>query len=98
MGVGIFVFGPCFVVWFLVSFLVKIAIILLRKRDLVALLNCAVATFVMCLFLNIYKHSVFFVGYRQTVQNQTRRHKARRLIRFSTVFLQTYLLTLNKNE
>ena len=31
--------------------------------------------------------SIFFVGYRQTVDTQIRRHRTRRLIRVSTVLL-----------
>ena len=38
------------------------------------------------------------MGHRQILQNQIRRRKALRLIRFSTVCLQTFLLNLNKNE
>ena len=34
---------------------------------------------------NPYKPSVLYVGHRQTVQNQNRRHRTRRLIRFSTI-------------
>ena len=39
---------------------------------------------------NPYKPSVLFVGHQQTVQNQIRRRKTRRLIRFSTVYLQKF--------
>ena len=38
--------------------------------------------------LNPYKPSVLYVGYRQTVQTQIRRHIKRRLIRVCAVFLQ----------
>ena len=48
-----FVFGPFIAVWFLVSFLVLLAIILLRKRELVAWLNCVVAVCFLCLFLTV---------------------------------------------
>ena len=46
----------------------------------------------------LYKHSVHFVGYRQTVQTQVRRRRMRCLIRVSTVWLQNALLDLNINE
>ena len=42
--------------------------------------------------LNPYKPDVLFVGHRQTVQTQIRRHKTWRLIRVSNVFLQKVLL------
>ena len=38
------------------------------------------------------KPSVLYVGHRQSVQNQIRRRKTRRLITFSTVCLQKFLL------
>ena len=38
--------------------------------------------------LNPLEPSVLFVGHRQTVQTQIRRHRMRRLIRVSTVCLQ----------
>ena len=44
------------------------------------------------LLINPYKPSVLFVGHLQTVQNQIIRRKMRRLIRFSTVCLQKFLL------
>ena len=47
---------------------------------------------ILLLFINPYKHSVLFVGHQQTVQNQTRRRKKRRLFKFSTVCLQEFLL------
>ena len=42
--------------------------------------------------VNPYKPSVPFVGHRQIVQNQIRCRKTRRLIRFSTVCKQKFLL------
>ena len=42
------------------------------------------------------KPSVLLMGRRQTVQNQTRRRRTRRPIRFSTVCLQNVLLKLEK--
>ena len=42
--------------------------------------------------LNPYKPSVLFVAHRQIVQNQTRRRKTRRLIRFLTVCLHKFIL------
>ena len=42
-------------------------------------------------FINPYKPTFFFVGHRQTVETQTRRHITRRLIRTSTVCLQNVL-------
>ena len=39
-----------------------------------------------------FKHSFFFVRHQQTVQNQIRRRITLRLIRFSTVCLQKFLL------
>ena len=41
--------------------------------------------------LNPFKPSVLFVGHRQTVHTQIRRHRTRRLIKVSTVCLQTIL-------
>ena len=38
-------------------------------------------------YLNPYKPSVFFVGHRQTVQTQIRRHRTWRMIRVFTVCL-----------
>ena len=43
---------------------------------------------------NPYKPSALFVGNRQTVENQIRRRKTQRLIRFSTGCLQKFLLKL----
>ena len=43
-------------------------------------------------FINPYKPSVIFVGHRQTVQNQIRRHRTWRLIRFCTACIQNILL------
>ena len=40
------------------------------------------------------KHCVLFVGHRQKEQNQIRRLKTRRLIRFSTVCLQNFISKL----
>ena len=42
--------------------------------------------------VNPYKPSVLFVGHRQRGQNQIRRRKTRRPIRFSTVCVQMFLL------
>ena len=42
----------------------------------------------MLTYINPLKPSVLFVGHRQTLQNQIRRRKTRRLIRFSTVCLK----------
>ena len=51
------------------------------------------------MYINPYKPSVLFVGHRQTVKNQIRRRIKRRLIRFSTVYKQKFLLlNLNKND
>ena len=47
--------------------------------------------------VNPYKPGVLFVGQWQTVQNQIRRRKARRLIRFSTVCKQKFLLKVDNN-
>ena len=44
--------------------------------------------------LNPYMPSVPFVGHRQIVQTQIRRHKMRRLIRVSTICLHNFLLKL----
>ena len=43
-------------------------------------------------FTHISLAEFLFVGHGQTVQNQIRRRKTRRLIRFSTVCLQKFLL------
>ena len=48
--------------------------------------------------VNSYNPGCLFVGHRQTVQKQIRRHNMWRLIRFSTVSLQKFLINLNKNE
>ena len=42
--------------------------------------------------INPYKQGVLFVGHRQIVENQIRRRKMRRLIRFSTICLQSIIL------
>ena len=47
---------------------------------------------------NPYKLRILFVGHRQTVQSQTRRRKTRRLIRLSTIWLQTFLLKFEKKN
>ena len=44
--------------------------------------------------INPFNDSVLFIGRRQTVQNQTRRHRTRRLIRISIVCLQNILFKL----
>ena len=50
-------------------------------------------SFFFCMGGQTYKPTiVLFVGHRQTAQNQIRRHKMRRLIRFSTVCKHKFLL------
>ena len=47
-----------------------------------------------CFCFNLYKPSVLLMGHRQTAQNQTRRRRSRRLVRFSTVCSQKVLLDM----
>ena len=47
--------------------------------------------------LNPFKHSVIFMGHRQTVQNQIRHRRRLCLIRLCTVYLENVLLN-NLNE
>ena len=49
-------------------------------------------------FLNPYKLSVLFMGYRQAVQIQIRHRIMRCLIRKSTVCLQNFLLKFGKKH
>ena len=48
--------------------------------------------------INLYKPSVHFVGYSQTIQTQLRRRRMLYLIRVSTVCLMNTLSDLNINE
>ena len=48
--------------------------------------------------INPYKHTVSFLGHRQTVKTQIRRHRTRRLVRVFTVCLQKFIKKYDKNE
>ena len=59
------------------------------------MLGTEVLVFFRCLAAKLltynYKSSVLFVGHRQTVQTQIRRHRTRRLIRVSIVSIHNFL-------
>ena len=55
-----------------------------------------------CQFYRPFIHGtypiVFFMGHKQSVQNQIRRHRRQRLIRFYTLCLQNVLLKFQGNN